>query len=70
MSRGPHPGWRASSPLWRLDAENPRIVALVERARRAELAEAAGTFGITAAVIGLVWMLGRCGPALFPWLFQ
>lgn len=70
MSRGPQPGWRANSPLWKLDADNPRLVALVERTRRAELAEAAGTFGIIAAIVGLVWMLGKCGPTLLPWVFQ
>lgn len=37
--------------------------------RENELAEAAGTLGIVAAVVGLVWMLGRCGPALFPAVF-
>lgn len=43
---------------------------LVERVRRLELAEAAGTIGITTAIVGLIWMLGKCGPTLFPVLFQ
>lgn len=70
MSRGPRPDWRASSPLWRLDADNPRLVALVDRARCADLAEPVGTFGIVAAIVGLLWMVGKCGPTLFPCLFQ
>lgn len=61
--------WRATSLAWRLDADNPRTLALVQRARRAQLAEAAGTVGIAAAVVALVWMLGKCGPTLFPALF-
>lgn len=63
------PAWAGASPWWKLDADNPRLVALVARAQRAELADAAGTVGISAAIVGLVWMLGRCGPTLLPWLF-
>lgn len=44
--------------------------ALIDRVRRADVAEAAGTIGITAATLGLIWMLGKCGPALFPAVFQ
>lgn len=67
-----HPGaaFQPASPAWKLDAENPRLVALVDRARRAELDEAAGTIGIAAALLGLIWMLGKCGPTLLPGLFQ
>lgn len=67
-----HPGaaFEPASPAWKLDADNPRLVALVDRARRAELDEAAGTIGIIAALLGLIWMLGKCGPTLLPGLFQ
>lgn len=66
-----HPGatFQPASPAWKLDADNPRLLAFVDRARRAELDEAAGTLGIVAAMLGLVWMLGRCGPTLLPGLF-
>jgi|GEM_PF-3331394 len=55
----------------------PRLLCCTRRtgmkrnceSRENELAEAAGTFGIIAAIIGLVWMLGKCGPTLFPALF-
>lgn len=47
-----------------------RSEALIARVQRAELAETAGSIGIAAAIVGLVWMLGRCGPTLFPWMFQ
>lgn len=70
--RTPHwqaPHWQAGSPAWKLDADNPRLVSLVDQARRLELAETAGTFGITTAIFGLVWMAGKCGPALLPVLF-
>lgn len=43
--------------------------ALVERVRRMKLHEEIGTFGIVTAICGLVWMLGKCGPTLFPGLF-
>lgn len=43
--------------------------ALVERIRRMELHENIGTFGIVTAFIGLIWMLGKCGPTLLPGLF-
>ena len=62
--------WQPKAPAWKLNADNPRLVSLVEQVRRAELAETAGTIGITAAIVGLVWMLGKCGPALFPAVFQ
>ena len=38
--------------------------ALIERVRRAELAEEVGAIGIIAAVFGLLWMALRCLPAL------
>lgn len=44
--------------------------ALIARVQRAELAETAGSVGITAAILGLVWVLGRCGPSLLPGVFQ
>ena len=47
-----------------------RAEALIARVQRAELAETAGSVGIAAAIVGLVWMLGRCGPTLLPWMFQ
>lgn len=47
-----------------------RSEALIARVQKTELAEIAGSFGIAAAIIGLVWMLGRCGPTLLPWIFQ
>lgn len=61
--------WQAASPVWKLDAHNPRLISLVERARRAELAESVGTVGIAAAIVGLIWMLGKCGPTLLPGVF-
>lgn len=64
------PKWRASSPAWKLQGDNPRIVSAVDRARRAELAETAGTVGIVAAIVALIWMLGKCGPTLLPVIFR
>lgn len=52
------------------DADLRAKAALVDRVRRARLDETAGTFGITAALVGLVWFFGKCGPALLPGLFQ
>lgn len=65
----PRDDWQPAAPAWKLNADNPRLVSLVEQVRRAELADAIGTFGIVAAIIGLVWMLGKCGPTLLPGLF-
>lgn len=67
--RHPAAAFQSASPAWKLDADNPRMVALVERARRAELDGTAGTLGIAAALLGLIWMLGKCGPTLLPGLF-
>lgn len=61
--------WRPHAPAWKLDADNPRLVLLVEQVRRAQLADTVGTIGISVAMVGLVWMLGKCGPALPPGLF-
>lgn len=47
-----------------------RSEALIARVQRAEPAKTAGSIGIVAAMVGLVWMLGRCGPTLLPWIFQ
>lgn len=66
----PSAQWQSVTPAWKLTADNPRLVSLVEQARRMELADTVGTIGITIALIGLVWMLGKCGPALFPGAFQ
>lgn len=62
--------WKPASPAWRLDADNPHLASRVERTRRAELGDSAGTVGIAAAVVGLIWMLGKCGPTLLPGVFQ
>lgn len=62
--------WQPCAPAWKLNADNPRLVSLVEQVRRAELADSIGTIGIAAAITGLVWMLGKCGPALLPGVFQ
>lgn len=62
--------WQPCAPAWKLNADNPRLVSLVEQVRRAELAESIGTVGIATAITGLVWMLGKCGPALLPGVFQ
>ena len=53
----------------RNQADMLRKMALIRRMQRLHLDETAGTIGITAAIIGLVWMLGKCGPTLLPWLF-
>lgn len=63
------PSWQPASPAWKLDADNPHHPGRIERARRAELGDGAGTFGIVAAILGLIWMLGKCGPTLLPGLF-
>lgn len=42
---------------------------LVERVRRMQLHEHIGAFGIITALLGLIWMLGKCGPTLLPALF-
>jgi hypothetical protein len=44
--------------------------ALINRVRRARLDESAGSIGVTAAIVGLLFMFGKCGPALLPWLFN
>lgn len=62
--------WQPAAPAWKLNADNPRLVSLVEQVRRAELAETAGTIGIVSAIVGIVWMFGKCGPALLPGVFQ
>ncbi len=64
------PKWQPASPAWKLNADNPRLVSLVEQARRMELADTVGTAGIIIALVGLVWIFGKCGPALFPGVFQ
>lgn len=67
-NRRPH-NWQPHAPAWKLNADNPRLVNLVDQVRHAELAESIGTFGIVIALLGLLWMLGKCGPALLPALF-
>jgi len=62
--------WQSHAPAWKLNADNPRLVSLVDQVRRADLAETIGTFGIVIALLGLVWMLGKCGPTLLPGVFQ
>lgn len=62
--------WKPASPAWKLDADNPHLANCVDRTRRAELGEGAGTVGIAAAIVGLIWMLGKCGPTLLPGVFQ
>lgn len=42
---------------------------LIERVRSAKLDETAGSVGVTAALVGLVWLFGKCAPTLLPWLF-
>lgn len=44
--------------------------ALVERVRAAKLDETSGSVGVVAAVFGMVWLFGKCAPALLPWLFN
>lgn len=61
--------WQAAAPAWKLNADNPRLVLLVEQVRRAQLADTVGTMGITIALVGLVWIFGKCAPALLPVLF-
>ncbi len=56
--------------LTREEAACQRGLALIAKARRARLDERAGTTGIIAAALGILWMLGKCGPTLLPYLFQ
>lgn len=65
----PHTSNRHTS-IDKVELRHLRAEALIARARRAELADAAGSLGITSAIVGLVWMLGRCGPTLLPGIFQ
>lgn len=72
MRRAPQTrvAWKPASPAWKLDADNPHLASRVDRTRRAELGDSAGAIGIAAAVVGLIWMLGKCGPTLLPGVFQ